>query len=448
MKHNKFAKLAVFTAAIAVAIIAPIIAIAGYEPANRPVKTYTGPDSIAFTYPVFNSWINTPNYGDERAFFDAGTQTGGPYQDLLVVAPGQEITLRMYMHNGAACGLNGTNFNGPGVARNARIQVYIPTATSTQLRSFGYIVADNTNPGWVADSVDFNSAVPVNMEFVPGSARLANGAHPQGVVLPDSIVQHDNQFNVNNPSASIGYQNMDGNFPACFNYDAFVTLKVRINGPILEVSKKVTSPGSTNWQENLHVDVNDTTLHPTTSWLVEYKNTGSAMITNGVIRDTLPAGLALVPGSVMHFDGNHPQGISVADNGLFEGGVGVGNIAPGANGFFRFRTTLKPPFTAYQCGTIVIVNIAQAEASGVAPINDDAKLTATKNVNCTKPPTPPTSPTPPPPSPPSSSKPPALTSLPKTGVDTGLMAVIGSSAMTIGAIKYRKSRQALLKAKK
>ncbi len=449
MKLNKFAKLAIFTAAIAVAIIAPIIVIAGYEPANRPVKTYTGPNSIAFAYPVFNSWVNTVNYGDERAFFDAGTQTGGPYKDLLAVAPGQEITLRMYIHNGAAAGLNGTNFDGPGVARNARVQVYIPTATSTQLRSFGYIVADNTNPGWVADSVDFNSAVPVNMEFVPGSARLANGANPQGVVLPDSIVQHDNQFNVNHPSAPIGYQNMDGNFPGCFLYDAFVTLKVRINGPKLEISKKVTTPGSTNWQENLQVEVNDTTSAPTTSWLVEYKNSGSAMITNGVIRDTLPAGLKLVPGSVMNFDGNHPQGIAVADSGLFDGGVGVGNIAPGANGFFRFRTTLEPPFTADECGTTEIVNTAQAEASGVAPINDDAKITATKNVNCTKPPKPPTPPTPPtPPVPPTPGIPATPTSLPETGVETGLMAVIGSSAMSIGALKYRKSRQALLKAKK
>ena len=183
MKLKTFAKLAVFVAAIAAAIIIPITAIAGYEPANRPVKTYTGADSVAFDYPVFNSWVNTPNYGDERAFFDAGSATSGPYKDQLVVVPGQEVTLRMYIHNGAAPSLNGTNFNGPGVARNTRLQVFLPTATSTSLRSFGYIIADNTNPTWVADSVDFNSSVPVNMEYVPGSARLANGAHPNGVAL-------------------------------------------------------------------------------------------------------------------------------------------------------------------------------------------------------------------------------------------------------------------------
>jgi uncharacterized repeat protein (TIGR01451 family) len=438
MKLKSFAKLALLVAAVAAAIILPLTAIAGYEPANRPVKTYTGADSVAFDYPVFNSWVNTPNYGDERAFFDAGTATSGPYKDQLVVTPGQEITLRMYIHNGAAPSLNGTNFDGPGVARNSRVQVFLPTATSTSLRSFGYIIADNTNPGWVADSVDFNSSVPVSLEYVPGSARLANGAHPNGVVLPDSIIQHDNQFNASRPAAPIGYQNMDGNFPGCFEYDAFVTLKVKVNGPKLEVSKKVTTPGSTNWQENLDVNMNDSASNPTTSWLIEYKNTGSTMITNGVVRDTLPANLKLVPGSVMHFDGNHPQGIAVADNGLFEGGVGVGNIAPNANGFFRFRTTVATPFTSMECGSKKIVNNAQVEASGVAPINDDASVTAVKDQNCSKPPVPPTPPTPTPvtPSTPSAN-------LPETGVETGLLGVLGSSAMTIGAVKYRKSKKAL-----
>ena len=382
MKLKAFAKLAILSAALVAAVIAPITAIAGYEPANRPTKTYAGPSTPAFDYPVFNSWVNTPNYGDERAFFDAGNQTSGPYKDQLAVAPGQEITLRMYIHNGAAPGLNGTNLNGPGVAKNARVQVFLPTATSTQLRSFGYIVADNTNPGWVADSVDFNSAVPVNMEFVKGSARLANGANPNGVVLPDSIVNTNNQFNANSPSAPIGYETMNGLFPGCFEFDAFVTLKVKINGPSLAVQKKVTTPGSTNWQENLDVNFNDSSSTPTTSWLVEYKNTGTTMITNGVVRDTLPANLKLVPGSVMNFDGNHPQGIAVADNGLFAGGVGVGNIAAGSNGFFRFRTTVATPFTPKECGTKKIVNTAQAEASGVAVINDTASVTATKDTNC------------------------------------------------------------------
>ena len=440
MKLKSFAKLGVFVAALAAAIIIPITAIAGYEPANRPTKTYTGPESEAFQYPVFNSWVNTPYYGDERAFFDAATQTNGQYQDKLAVNPGQEVTLRMYIHNGAAPGLNGTNFDGPGVARNTRLQVFLPTATSTQLRSFGYIVADNTNPGWVADSIDFNSSVPVSMEFVKGSARLANRANPNGVALPDTIVNNDTQFNVARPGAPVGYQNMDGNFPGCFQYDAFVTLKVKINGPALSVQKKVTTPGSTNWQENLDVNMNDSNSTPTTSWLIEYKNTGTATATNAVVRDRLPANLKLVPGSVTFFDGNNPNGSPVADDGLFKGGVGVGNVLPGSNGFFRFRTTVATPFTPQECGVKPLVNTAEAEATGVAKVNDTASVTTKKDANCATPPTPPTPPAPTPSVVPST---PVSATLPQTGVEAGLLGVIGSSAMAIGAIKYRQSKKAV-----
>lgn len=383
MKLKSIAKLALLTAAVAAVIIVPITAIAGYEPANRQVISYNGPDTPAFQNPVFNSWINTPYYGDERAFADAATTTDGQYKDMLAIEPGQEITMRMYVHNGAAPGLNGNNFDGPGVARNTRMQIYLPTATSTQLRSYSYIVADNTNPGWVADSVDYNSSVPVSMEFVPGSARFANRANPNGVVLPDTIVNHNNQFNVNAPAAKLGYQQMDGNYPACFEYDGFVTIKVRINGPSLSVDKKVTTPGSTEWGENLDLTINDPAQTPTTSWLIEYKNTSNVMVTNGVVRDSLPEHLKLVPGSVMHYDGNHPQGIPVADSGLFEGGVGVGNIAPnGGNGYFRFRTTVTSPFDAQTCGTQKILNVAEAEASGVPIVKDDASVTVKKDQDC------------------------------------------------------------------
>jgi uncharacterized repeat protein (TIGR01451 family)/LPXTG-motif cell wall-anchored protein len=454
MKLKTFAKLGVFVAALAAAIIIPVVAIAGYAPADRPTKTYTGPDSVAFQYPVFNSWVNTPNYGDERAFFDASTQanggTTGGFQDQLVVTPGQEVTLRMYIHNGAAPGLNGNNFDGPGVARNTRLQVYLPTATATQLRSFGYIVADNTNPGWVADSADFTSSTPFSMEYVPGSAKMINGAHPTGIALSDNIIQHDAQFNVNRAGAPVGYQNMDGNYPSCFQYSGFVTLKVKINGPQLAVSKKVTTPGSTNWQENLDVNVNDSNANTTTSWLIEYKNTGAATATNAVVRDTLPANLKLVPGSVMNFDSNHPQGIAVSDTGLFNGGVGVGNIPAGANGFFRFRTTVATPFNTDECGTKQIVNNAQLEAQGVPATNDTASVTAKKDVNCAKPvpPTPINPVTPVTPVTPVAPVTPASANLPQTGIETGLLGVLGSSAMTIGAIKYRRSKKAVAEAQK
>ena len=131
-------------------------------------------------------------------------------------------------------------------------------------------------------------------------------------------------------------------------------------------------------------------------------------------------------------------------------GVGVGSVPVGANGYFRFRTTLATPFKADECGTKQIVNNAQLEASGVSAINDTASITAKKDINCAKPPTPPEPPTPPTPVNPTPVGPtnPVSASLPQAGVEVGLLGVIGSSAMTIGAIKYKQSKNALAQALK
>jgi hypothetical protein len=87
-----------------------------------------------------------------------------------------------------------------------------------------------------------------------------------------------------------------------------------------------------------------------------------------------------------------------------------------------------------------LVNTAEAEATGVAKVNDTASVTTKKDANCATPPTPPTPPAPTPSVVPST---PVSATLPQTGVEAGLLGVIGSSAMAIGAIKYRQSKKAV-----
>lgn len=417
-------RVAFALATILVAVVAPLSALAGFEPANRPVKVYNGPNTPAFTYPVFNSWINT-SYGDERAFVDAATSIGGSYKDQLVVSPGQTVTIRLYVHNGAAPDLNGTNFDGPGVAHNTRAQVFLPTATSTQLRSFGYIVADNTNPIWVADSVDFNSSVPVSLEYVPGTARLSNRANPNGVQLSDAIVNHDTTFNPNRSAAPIGWQQMNGVFPACFEFASFITLQVRVNGPSLQLTKQVTTPGSTNWQSSMNANPGDTV-----SWLLNYKNTSNVQVNNIVIKDQMPAHMSLVPGSVMRFDSNNPNGQQLSDTGLFADGVNVGSLGVNGGGFIRFRTTVNNDFTANECGNINLVNTATIAAQGVPSKEASATVVVTKN--CVPPSTPP------PTTPPTPTSP-----LPRTGVEGVGVGLVGSSGLGYASYAYLRSKKAL-----
>src|SRR5688572_26772121 len=80
---------------ITLLVATPLVVSAGWWP-DRPVKDYNNPvDRLGFDHPVFNSFINTPFYGDERAFFDsrhASATASGSYGDVTNgVQPGEEL---------------------------------------------------------------------------------------------------------------------------------------------------------------------------------------------------------------------------------------------------------------------------------------------------------------------------------------------------------------------
>src|SRR5437868_9319804 len=59
--------------------------------------------------PVFNSFIHTPSYGDERNFTTASIGDTADWHDSLDsgVTPGQEVAVRVCIHNNANQDLNG-----------------------------------------------------------------------------------------------------------------------------------------------------------------------------------------------------------------------------------------------------------------------------------------------------------------------------------------------------
>jgi hypothetical protein len=54
-------------------VLTSALTFAGFSPANRPTFDWNNPDQRkgSLNGPVFNSFVNTPYYGDERAFFDS-----------------------------------------------------------------------------------------------------------------------------------------------------------------------------------------------------------------------------------------------------------------------------------------------------------------------------------------------------------------------------------------
>ncbi|MDZ7786511.1 MAG: PKD domain-containing protein [Candidatus Saccharibacteria bacterium] len=358
--------LKVSTAIFALFAVVGIGAVAGAWYPERPTYTIDNPAP----HVTFNSVTDNPNYGDERTFFDAkdasNTNSGG-FVDRQNVQNGQELLLRVYVHNNAASSLNGENFDGKGVAKNTQVRVHLPSATDNALRANAYISADNATPKVVSDTVDFASEGKFNLEYVPGSATAYTNAVPSGMKLSDNIVTS---------GAKIGHKSANGVFPGCFEYTAIVTIKVKVKQPRYTVDKQVTTPGSTDWRETLEANPGDTV-----SWLVTFKNEGATELKNVKVVDEVPEGLTVVPGTVKLVNGNYPDGYVYPDSAIQANGrqvnVDIGNYKPGVLGYVTFRTKIADK-QDLECGRNEIVNKAFATPADHGAIWDTAETRVNK----------------------------------------------------------------------
>lgn len=442
-----------------VAIAAPVAVLAGYGPngPDRVIYDFSNPAQRegAFDAPRFNSYINTNVYGDERAFVDAKEcvaandacysqgQNGG-YKDQQPVESGKEYIIRAYVHNIANPALNTRDSNNDGqpdgVAKNTRIRFEIPSGTANGFTLQSRISADNAIPKVVYDTVDLrNGNQAFSVEYVPGSARIFNASHPTGLQLSDNIMGAN--------GTAIGNDQMDGVYRGCFEYSSFVVIRVKVKNPGLDIQKRVSKvdmPKLGDSYEQVNAKRGDTV-----SWRIDYKNVGTAPINNLIIRDTIPAGTTLVPGSVVWSDSNHPNGEKLPDNAISASGVNLGTYSAGSNGVIRFKTKINTDIKVCE-----LRNVAYGKGDNVPEKNDDAKVVIE---NCNPPkencPTNPNLPKDSPdcavcpynPNLPKDSKDcqPPVTKIPSTGIGGILSGLLGSSAAGYSLYAYVESKKGL-----
>lgn len=289
----------------------------------------------SLTGPVFNSFINTPSYGDERAFVDArrSDQTAaGSFKNVLpsVTEGSKEIVVRMYVHNNAN---QSTNASGLGVAKNTKVRVDLPSAEGQSLRARGYISADNATPGLVEDTVDFVDSKKFKVEYVPGSATLYNNqAFSNGTQLSDSIVT---------TGAPIGDNALDGNLPGCFEYEAVIQVKLKVvvpEEPKIDFKKQVRKKGDSEWKEVVNVKPGEKV-----EWLLTTKVVSGGVQNNVTVRDRGVPNNTLESGSVKWIDAS--QGTVVqGDRPLFDGGINFGNYTTNGGFYVMFTTTANGDF--------------------------------------------------------------------------------------------------------
>jgi hypothetical protein len=190
------------------------------EPSTNwfPVRTnyrcFAPENCLGSDHVTLNSTINNAVAGDERAFL-AATHRGSrrSVKDRLDVEVGDVITLRAFVANNADPGLLPP---GQDVAVGTRLRVVLPTDSAEQHLIVALLSAENAKPPLVGDGVLLRAGQP-SIEPVPGSARLINRRHSDGLTLPNTIFTD---------GSLLGYERLDGRLPSSYSAAGWVTLDV------------------------------------------------------------------------------------------------------------------------------------------------------------------------------------------------------------------------------
>ena len=171
---------------------------------------------------IFNT-ISDSTIGDEKNFVGAREYTGinaGADNfwrgNNITVENGKTYIIRLFVHNNNPNGMD-------AVAEDVKVAFSIPQTSSNEIEVNGFITSSNAAPSEYWDYINFNSDMPFHLEYIKGSALLENnGIGLGGIQLSDDIV------NAKSGGVLIGYDALDGRVPGCYQYDNYVSIRVKV----------------------------------------------------------------------------------------------------------------------------------------------------------------------------------------------------------------------------
>lgn len=339
-----------------------------YGPADRATFTMKNPA----TYPVFNSITDNPTIGDERDF----VRVGEIHSDVtsmsneVEVIPGKQYLVYIYFHNNASATYNDAAHNNSGVATGVRVSTLFPTVLKSGEKGkvAATITANNTNPLSVWDEAYFTtSRGKVLLSYVAGSAKIYNDYKANGSIMPSSMFTEG--------GALVGLNALNGVIPGCEQYHGVITYVVEAKELKGTLGKTVSKDGK-NFKENAEIKVGEEATFKLT-----IKNAGDIELKNAVIKDTLPAGMSLVPGSVQLWANNSSTKDTISDD-IVKNGVNLGTIGTGNTVYITYRVKASEE---YKCKGINLVNTAKltydSDQTTGDSTTDTAKVTVLRE-NC------------------------------------------------------------------
>lgn len=308
---------------------------------------------------------------DERNFVGAMTKSDYDNNTASVwnantinVVDGGTYKIRMYVHNNNRNGLD-------AIAEGVKATFSLPTTVNKELTVIGYLDSTNATPTRYFDEVTFKSDENFYLEYVDGSAIYKN--HKGTFNLSDNIISNES-------TAYLGYEQMDGKIPGCYDYEGEVIIEVKAHSSVTsKLAKTVRIKGSGNeFTESVNAKIGDEV-----EYQIEYVNLLSETVNNVMIRDILPDNMEYVDGSTYLYNYNYQDGIRLRDNTVTTSGINIGNYESWGNAYVRF--TAKVVNANLACGNNQLVNWANVTVNNAVTGKDDASVFVTRDdASCKK----------------------------------------------------------------
>lgn len=280
------------------------------------------------------------------------------YKEAVNAKYDQVVKVQVYYHN-----MEDSQSNK--VAHDVRLKLNVPTTAGTSQTITGSMSSPDINTA--SDNVKVNlDRSDAYLEYIPGSAVWKhNKGTNDNVQITEEKISDDVVLN------GQGLRLEDTK--PCFNFDATVTILVRVRVPGVKIVKQSRVKGSGQaWS-------NDNTAKPgeTMEYLITYQNIGNTKHEDVVIRDNLPPKMQYVPGSTYLTNSTNPSGVKYASDNITNGGIVIGGYNPGAGGYVKFDVTV-PAANQLACGVTEFRNVGVAKPKGFNEYYNTAITKVTK----------------------------------------------------------------------
>lgn len=330
-----------------------VIALLGSQVFSAPGKTSA--DSPRFNFLE----------GDRELFSGLNyTKSETVYTDPVESTGSDQLVGLVYYHNGVV----------NTIANNTIIQVGIDNNTSSTIKkSTASISADNAptvTDTVINGQVVGKSGLTVNaptanaqLEFVPGSVRW----FPEGSATPVALPNGQTGDTLVTSGVNIG------DIQGCWQYSGYLQFGMRVTTPIppadLAIEKVVRNQtlGETSYQK-------ENTARPgdILDYQVTVKNTGGSDANPVILKDTLPANVALLDQTIKLFANGSISESTFPNNdpeNIFNSGASLGLISKDSNSKITFSVRVNQ--SGINNGTILINNTSANYQS--ISVTDSAK---------------------------------------------------------------------------